>query len=325
MKGAFKLKFDGKELSPDMSNKVISVSAVDESKKKGDTLEIIFDDREEDLEIPDHGDKVELYLGYEGNITKIGSYIVDEAKVKGPPFKMTVSGKGFDAGSKITTRKTRNFKSDNAAKILEQIAKENGLEAKISDFFKEAKVSREFSQCKESDLHYGSRLTDSLGGTMKINDGKLIATKEGAGKDYSGVKLEAIEISRKDIIDIEYGKSKRQSYKSAICRVRNLGTGETKKVEVGSGSPVLNIPEIFPSEEIAVKTARARLNQGGFSSQTISIRVRGDARLSAERPIKLSGFRRGMDGDWIVGKAEHSYSPGDGYRTGVELKKAGLE
>ncbi len=323
MKGSFKLKFDGKDLDAYMVNKVISIRAVDESKKKGDTLEIIFDDREEDLQIPDHGDKVEIFLGYEGSLTKIGRYIVDEAKVKGPPFKMTVSGKGFDTGSKITTRKTRVFKTESAAKILEQIAAENGLEAKISEFFKNAKVSNGFSQCKESDLHYGSRLTGSMGGTFKINDGKLIATKEGDGKDYSGNKLDTIEINRKDIIDIEYGKSKRQSYKSAVCRVRNLGTGETKKVEVGIGSPVLNIPEVFPNEEVAVKTARARLNEGGFSSQTISIRVRGDARLSAERPIKLTGFRRGMDGEWIVGKAEHSYSPGDGYRTGIELKKAG--
>lgn len=322
MKPAFRLSFGGKNLSEDMAKRVLSITVRDEAKRKGDTLQIIFDDRDESLEIPAKGDKVQVFLGYGDDLSSMGQYTVDDAYSEGPPFLMHVHAKGFDSSSKIKERRSRNFEKKSAGDVLELLAKENGLEPKVSPYFKSATVPYGMAQCKESDLHFGSRLTDSLGGTFKVNDGKLIATKEGDGKDYQGKTLEAIPIKRNEIKRLRYGRGERSAYKSAECYVRSLATGKKEKIEVGLGSPVLRISEVFSSKELATRTARARLNKAGFSAENVQIDVPGNPKLTVERRVALSGFKRKIDGEWIIHSAEHKLVPQEGYQTNMELKKS---
>ncbi len=65
---------------------------------------------------------------------------------------------------------------------------------------------------------------------------------------------------------------------------------------------------------MAQNAASAKLNQLMSNAATLNITMPGKPELFAEAKINLSGFRKGVYGDWIINKAEHVVD-NLGYRT----------
>lgn len=318
-----KIRIDDKEISDTLRERLISLRAEDHQEQKSDSLTLIFDDRDEDLEEPKRDLSIEVFLGFDGNISKIGRYKISEVYSDGPPGLMYVKGTGFDASGTIKEKKSKVFSENESIRgALSKIASDHSLEPKISKDFYEIKIPYGLAQCKESDLHFASRLTDYAGGTFKINDGKLIATKKGSGDTASGRPLTEVVVDRSQVERYSTSKSKIMEYKSAKAYVRDLSTGKKEEVLVGLGDPVLILPETFASKELALSAARSKIGSKDSSETSIEIDLQGDNRLTVERRVKLTGFKKqSFNGSWIVAEAQHDWSAKRGYRTSVKLQR----
>lgn len=322
LKPDFRILIDGKDIPEYLKQRVKSIRIDDHQSEKSDSVTVEFDDRDEDIEEPEKGRNLEIYLGYVGELYLIGRYKISQSYSDGPPGKVTVKATGFDAGSDIKVRKSRNFDEKTAGAILEKIARENGLEPKVSKDFHSSYVPQGMAQCKESDLHYGSRLTDFFGGVFKINDGKLVATKKGTGRTVSGKELKTVTLAREQVRKYSTKNDKIKEYKSAVAYVRNIETGRREEVGVGIGEPRLVLPETFASKDLALAAARSRIGKASMQTESILLELPGDGRLTVERKVKLSGFKKKqVNGQWIVSETSHEYSADKGYSTSLTLQK----
>lgn len=318
----FEILLNGKPIEPFLKQRIKSIRVEDHQAEKSDGATIIIDDRDEDIEEIAKGTTLEVRLGYAKDLQMVGRFKVSTSYSSGPPGAVFIKATGFDASSAIKEKKSRKFDEKTADEILRKIAAEHGLEPKISSEFKSAWVPEGMAQCKESDLHYGSRLAEHFGGVFKINDGKLIASKRVTGRTASGKSLAAVEITRDQVTRYTTKEDELSGYKSAKCFFRDLQTGKVEEIFVGLGGPVLTISETFSSKELALQTARSKLGKAESKSRGIELELPGDARLTVERPVNLSGFKKGIfNGRWIVAETNHEWTPDRGYQTTVTLQK----
>lgn len=63
--------------------------------------------------------------------------------------------------------------------------------------------------------------------------------------------------------------------------------------------------DIYASSDLAQSAASAKLNQLMSNAATLNVTMPGNPELFAEAKINLSGFRKGVHGDWIINRAEH--------------------
>jgi len=78
MNPQFKIIAEGVNITQQIQQRLISLRTTDESGMKSDCLSLELDDRDGKLELPRHGAKLSVSLGYEQTgLTKVGDYAVD--------------------------------------------------------------------------------------------------------------------------------------------------------------------------------------------------------------------------------------------------------
>jgi phage protein D len=322
---SYKIEIDGKPISNDLQDRLLELSITDEINSNSDRVEIVFDDSMEDMEHPPTERKMKIYLGYIGQaLTYMGETVVDEVFDEGPPYVVRVTGKGFESASKIANKRSKTWDSKSVGDLFRSIARENSLEARIDKFFDSIKLEQAEKanhQCLESDLHFARRVSDSYGGSLKVNDGKLLVSREGSGVSASGKSSPTIDIGRVDVKRRRFQKVKRGAYGSAEVLVKNLETGELQKRTIGVGEPTYRFTETFKSIEEAEIAARSKIGKAQSFASQLMLELKGDPRLVVEVKVKLSGFKKDLDGVWIVSRAEHKLSRRGGYTTTIDLRK----
>jgi len=86
---------------------------------------------------------------------------------------------------------------------------------------------------------------------------------------------------------------------------------------VGSGEPVARLKMQYPTQAMALAAARSELDKRKRKTSTLSITLPGRADVTAEGTLTLSGFRTGVDQQWLIKRAEHVLS-NSGWVTTIE-------
>lgn len=79
------------------------------------------------------------------------------------------------------------------------------------------------------------------------------------------------------------------------------------------------IRHFFPTQDAALAAAQAALDKRVRGEHRLSFSMVGDPDLTAERPLTVTGFRDGINGDWLIRRVEHHIDSG-GYRCYVEAE-----
>jgi phage protein D len=88
----FKLTVSGSDITSDVSSRLVQIEWTDGVEERSDVFTVTLHDADNRLAVPKKGAKIELAVGYNGALQKVGSYSVDEAEIEGPPDKLTVRG-----------------------------------------------------------------------------------------------------------------------------------------------------------------------------------------------------------------------------------------
>lgn len=321
MRVAYQIIADGANITALIADRLLSAEITDEAGVKSDRLTLTIDDRDQRLEFPKPGAKIEVSLGYVGRaLVKMGAYVVDEVDVIGPAREMTIRATAADMTGDIKAPKERSWPGITLGNLVRTIASDNGLQAAISSEL----ASRDLGHVDqtESDMQLLQRICAEQGATCKVADGRLVVAERAAGKTASGGDMPRALIDASQCESWSATIAERGKYKSVKAFWQDTRRARRRSVTAGEGTPEMALKNTYPSEAEARRAAESKLK--ALANGTGKVRIAGligDPTMSAEMLATLTGFRAGIDGDdWIIDRVTHSF--GDGYTCSVEIESS---
>jgi phage protein D len=99
----------------------------------------------------------------------------------------------------------------------------------------------------------------------------------------------------------------------------------SKFLTSAQGEPMRRLRHCYPTEDSARCAAQAELDKMACSEHKLTLTMPGDPMLSAELPLVVSGFREGVDGNWLIIRATHILDKNSGYQCEIEADKPNSE
>ncbi|EPP1658178.1 phage late control D family protein [Enterobacter hormaechei] len=353
---AFMLTINSKDITGNISDRLINLTLTDNRGFEADQLDIELDDSDGLVELPLRGAVLSLYLGWKGfALVGKGSFTVDEVEHRGAPDTVTIRARSADFRGTLNSRREESWHDTTIASIIEAIAARNKLTASVLPELAKIKIPH-IDQSQESDAKFLTRLAELNGGEVSVKAGKLLFIKAGRGVTASGKAIPQVTISREDGDRHQFSIADRGAYtgvtakwlhtkdpKPQAQKVKLKRKEKEKKTRTtthpkakkpvkepearegeymaGEADNVFALTTVFASKAQAMRAAQAKWDklQRGVAEFSISLAT-GRADLYPETPVRVTGFKRVIDEQvWVITKVTHSLS-NNGYSTGLELE-----
>ena len=302
---AYQVIADGTDVTGNFQDRLTSLTIIDEAGQKSDTAEIMVDDRDYLIALPETGAKLQIALGFKGALVEIGTYVVDDMSGEIAPDTMTISAKAADMLGGIRARKTRSWREVTIEDIVGKIASEHGLKPQVSDSLK-AHFYAYQAQTSESDLNFLTRLAKGLDAVSKPAGEYLVFTKRGEGKAADGSELPVFVVHRTQMKGGSWKITGRGKYGRVTAEWGERGTATTHKVTAGDKEPELALRHRYPTEAEAQSAADAALERSRRASGKINIELGGFwGDLMAEAKVDLQGIKPELTGEWLITRVQH--------------------
>jgi phage protein D len=303
LKPAYKVTANGVNL--DLQKLLVSLHITDESGIRSDSCEIVLDDRDSTIAVPQTGAVLSVYLGYEDTgTTLMGTYIVNEVVISGVPNRISIKGHAADLHSSLKEKISGSFVGQTIGNLVESIAGKHGLIPKIAGDLAGIVIDH-IDQTNESDMHFLTRLAGKYGAIAKPANGTLVFALKGLAKSVTGMALDTTTIDIGEVISWSYTESRRDDYGKVKTETVDFDSGEIVENVVGDGVAYA-ISGAFSDEGIATIVANALVKNFRSGHQKIQISTIGNTNLIAESKIILTGFKPGIPTVWTITKAEHT-------------------
>ncbi|WP_241086236.1 phage late control D family protein [Candidatus Vondammii sp. HM_W22] len=147
-----------------------------------------------------------------------------------------------------------------------------------------------------------------MGAVAKSASGFLLFIKRGEAKTASGAVIPLISLAPKEVTNWRVSLVERGAYASVKAKYRDKA--QSKEIEVTTGDEELayTIRKLLKDESEAIKAASAQLENFQRGKSTVSLQLPGNPLFMAEAPLKLSGFRDGVNKTWVVETATHTFN-----------------
>lgn len=223
--------------------------------------------------------------------------------------------------SQLQTQKRRAWmKGTKLADMARRIAAEHGMQPVIGVGLEDIRLPH-LDQLDESDINFLVRVACRYDAIIKPAAGRLILAKRGTAKTASGQTLPAVILAPDEVSTWRVSVTRREQSGTVVAYWHATRQAKRQAVKAGEGEPVTRIKRYYPSEDMARAAARAELDRRARRQATLSLTMPGRLDVMAEGRLVLAGFREGVDGEWIVTRAEHGLDAG-GLSTSVEAERA---
>ncbi|WP_086873366.1 phage late control D family protein [Kosakonia pseudosacchari] len=354
---AFMLKIDSKDITGNISDRLISLTMTDNRGFEADQLDIELNDADGRVVLPVRGAVLTLFLGWKGSaLIGKGSFTVDEVEHRGAPDTVTIRARSADFRGSLNSRREESWHDKTLGMIVETIATRNKLTAAVAPELAKIVIPH-IDQSQESDAKFLTRLADRNGGEVSVKAGKLLFLKPGNAVSASGKPIPQVTIIRSDGDRHQFAIADRGAYTGVTAQWLHTKEPKPKKVKVkrkpkeqhlralqhpkakakkkeakvpearegeymaGEADNVFALTTVYSTKAQAMRAAKAKWDklQRGVAEFSISLAV-GRADLYPETPVKVSGFKSIIDEQaWIVTKVTHALS-NNGYTTALELE-----
>jgi uncharacterized protein len=342
MTPTFRLLVSGEAITEDVTRRLVQMEWTDGVEEKSDVFTITLHDTDNRLAVPKKGAKVELSVGYNGQLQKVGSYTVDEAEIEGPPDRMTVRGSAapfVDAsGKSASSRVSFSWEETTLGDIANIIGERLGVIPEISETLAEIEIINE-QQVDESDTNLLLRLVRRHGGFLKFTQGRMVIAEEGTGEGTGGAEL-TVTLTRSQCSRWRVASGgKAEGLNKVKVKYHDYETGETKEVEAEVEQPVSiptfsDVPWLASAENTftppapaaneaeATAIATTTAKRIARSTRNFEITLPGRLDIVAGGKVNLTGFREGVNGEWLVKQVRHRIDP-NGWSMTVSGEGAG--
>ena len=334
----FMLMLDSKDITGNISNRLMSLTMTDNRGFEADQLDIELDDADGLVELPLRGAVLTLYLGWKGfALINKGSFTVDEVEHHGAPDSVTIRARSADFRGTLNSRREESWHDKTLGEIVAVIATRNKLTSRVIPELAGIKIPH-IDQSQESDAKFLTRLAERNGGEVSVKAGKLLFLKAGRGLTASGKAIPQVTITRSDGDRHQFSIADRGAYTGVTAKWLHTKDPKPQKRKVTlKRKPkeqhlrALQHPKAKPvTKKKAVKTPEAREGeymvgeewdklQRGIAEFSIRLAM-GRADLYPETPVQVKGFKRVIDEQsWTITKVMH-YLSKSGFTTSLELE-----
>ncbi|RSZ56174.1 phage tail protein [Massilia atriviolacea] len=329
MKPTYQLLANATDITAVIESRFLSLSLTDETGVTSDKLEIRLSDSDPAAPIrkPPKGAELELFLGYDGVNARMGLYCVDEIEYSGWPGEMTIRARGaiFDKTPKgkatLQSQKTRSWAAGTTlGAMAATIAREHGMEAAVAASVTGIALPY-VAQQDESDLNLLIRLGKKYDVLVKPANGRLVLARRGESKSVGGQPLALISVTPDShITSFHVTETARDSGGTVVAYYHAVKEGTRHEVKVGSGESVTRLKQHQPTREMAMALATAELAKRERQKATLSLTLPGRPEFGAEGKLRTSGFREGVDHDWVITRVTHNLTKDGGYSCSVDAE-----
>lgn len=355
----FMLKLDDRDITQNVSPRLISLSMTDKRGLEADQLDIQLDDSDGLLTLPARGATLSLWLGWEGApLLQKGNFTIDTIEFQGAPDKLTIRGCSADFRGKLNVRREQSWHDTTIGAIVNTIAQRNQLTASVAAGLSSITISH-IDQSQETDAAFLTRLAERNGAFVSIKAGKVIFMKAGQAVTAGGTPIPLMVIERGDGDRHLFSVADRENYSGVTAKwlqtrdpkkqnpqlsINRLSEGQVpealmhpeaaaptagagdkaqkpQEMLVGSAENVFELTTVYASEEQALRAAEAkwRALQRGTVKFSIQLAL-GRADLFPETPVLVNGFKRVIDEQaWIISEVVHTLSE-SGFTTRLNLE-----
>lgn len=354
---AFILKLESKDITGNISARLISLTMTDNRGFEADQLDLELNDADGLVVLPVRGAVLTLWLGWKGSaLINKGRFTVDEVEHRGAPDTVTIRARSADFRGSLNSRREESWHDKTLGMIIEAIAARNKLEAAVAPELARITVPH-IDQSQESDAKFLTRLADRNGGEVSVKAGKLLFLQAGKALTASGKPIPQVTINRADGDRHQFAIADRGAYTGVTAQWLHTKDPKPKKVKVkrkpkaqhlralqhpkakakkkeakvpearegeymvGEADNVFALTTVYATKAQAMRAAKAKWDklQRGVAEFSISLAL-GRADLYPETPVAVSGFKSIIDEQaWIITKVTHALS-NNGYTTDLELE-----
>ncbi len=324
MKPAYKLQVDGQDVNLS-GGQLLNLSLTDNKAFDADQLSVNIADAGNILNLPKHGAKVQLWLGWEVNgvpqLTYKGSFVVDQSGYAINPRELSFTANSANFRAGLATVNSKSYHHKTIGEITATIAKKHQLSLQIPAAA-EAIAIEHIDQSNESDGHFLTRLARQHDALLNIKNDTLLWLPNAKGRTATGKTLPTLTFSAADCTAASYSESDRDSeYTGVKARWHNPDTGLNVCELAGNGDNPQRLKRRYPSQNEALRAATAEWQKLQRSKQALSLSLtKGRPEWITESPVKVTGIKPTIDTlTWTTVKVTHQLDT-KGYTTGGELE-----
>ncbi|HBT13612.1 MAG TPA: hypothetical protein DEA88_10525 [Erwinia persicina] len=330
----FLIKRGDNNISENFRARLLSLQVTDKRGMEADTLTIELDDSDGKIIIPQRGELLSVYIGWQGAaLFKKGSFSIAEITHKGAADQLMLTGFSADIGSVLKEKRSESYDRLTLGELVQRIAQRNKLEASLLDTLAAIYIEH-VDQTDESDMQFISRQAKRYGTIPAIKFGKLMLIKPGNGTTASGEPLPDLNIRRQEGDSHQLVIQKDALYTGASARWLQLDKASSGLVTVEAGDnhaseaflPLekhyLRLPGVFSRKEEAQYAAQAKWEEIWKSSARLTFKLAlGRADIIPEMRVEVSGFKQLINEQkWVVTEVTHTINAATGFRTAVTLE-----
>lgn len=295
----FMLMLESKDITGNISDRLINLSMTDNRGFEADQLDIELDDSDGLVALPIRGAVLSLYLGWKGfALVGKGRFTVDEVEHRGAPDTVTIRARSADFRGTLNSRREESWHDTTLGAVVSAIAARNKLTASVVDSLAGIKIPH-IDQSQESDAVFLTRLAERNGGAISVKAGKLLMLKAGSGTTASGKAIPQITIQRSDGDRHQFAIADRGAY-----------TGVTAKW--------LHTKDPKPAKQKqAVKLKRKPKEQHLRALQHPKAKV-----VSSKTAAKKKKEQEAREGEYMAGEADNVFALTTIYATKAQAMRA---
>ncbi|TXN27401.1 hypothetical protein [Methylobacterium sp. WL19] len=279
-----------------------------------DACDIILDDREWKIATPRKGDRLQVYLGYEGiGTTFMGNFEVNSINFSFVPKAITVRCTAASSLNDLKSTVIAAHDDKTVEQILAEAGQKIGFKADVHSSIADNKVP-----FLNQSMSFGAligRLEQHYDAVAKINDGNVSLTPRAGGFSVSGFSLPTYVLGPEAFADLNVMVDAASEYAQTSASYMDKTTkkivwlDEKSKLSDLSTDAKFKIGQQFNSEGEARKAAESTQAQLDRATGKISGRFsEGDPWCRDGQRIVVTNTRDGIDGSYLLDVVVHSYT-----------------
>ncbi|NUC56992.1 late control protein D [Escherichia coli] len=315
----FSVKAEGKDISKALRQCLQELTLTDNGGATGKADELQITLISETLPLPGNGARLQLGLGFNGQLEDKGWFVVSGVSSSGPPRKVVIYATAAPMNAQkqsgnVQSHKTRSWDNLTLGDIVKTVATDNELIPKVAQSLAMIAIPH-LDQVAESDANLLTRLARSHNAVSKPSGGYWLFLEQGAALSTSGKALADVTIAPREVTNWTYSEGQRGSTtgkpssggkekKGKIgVKYYDEATGQTRVTQTEHDGPDLENPYTQSHKAQADEQAKAKKTQAKRNEKRMSITAPcrpWHLPLTAEARVITQGFGQREDRSWLI-------------------------
>lgn len=318
---SYSLNVDGRDITPIVQPRLIDMTLTEERGTNADQLDLEIDDSDGAVPLPARGKIISVAIGWAGEyLIDKGRFVIDDVEHSGAPDRITIRARSADLRASLTRKTEQSWHGRTMGEIVTEIAARNNLLPVIAPDFA-AVAMPHIDQTDESDINFIDRLARQFDAVATVKWGRLLFMPAGAGRTLSGHPLDFALIERQSGDSHRFTVADREAYTGVRASyydtdgatkhdVEYTGTDDTRPEDVPvqpSAENMKSLRHVYSDRSAALRAARSEWHRIQREMAQFSITLaHGRPDIAPETPAICTGFKKGIDGAWLIYRCRHS-------------------